>query len=102
MFQYMAYLALMALGSFALAVFFGPEIPFKRLALSLLLAVPVFFVWDFLAVERGHWSFNADKVLGFFVLNQPIEEVLFFIIAVSFYVILWEAARKWSTSTRPQ
>ena len=100
MLEYFSYLVLIALGSLALAKTFGIEVAFKRLFSLWLIVVPLFFIWDFLAVERGHWSFNASKVVGVFLLNQPVEEALFFVAATVFYVVLWEVVKKWSTSSR--
>ena len=97
MLEYFSYLLLMSAGCLALATAFSVKISLKRLFSLWLVVVPVFFLWDFLAVERGHWAFNPEKVIGFFVLNQPIEEILFFVIASAFYVVLWEVGKKWST-----
>lgn len=38
----------------------------------------LFLVWDFIFTRIGIWSFNKDYVLGFYLLNLPLEEVFFF------------------------
>lgn len=45
---------------------------------ALIVAVP-FLIWDFVFTENGFWGFNADYILGFYVFNLPIEEILFFL-----------------------
>lgn len=37
------------------------------------------FIWDKIAVERGHWAFNPDMVTGWWA-GLPVEEHLFFIV----------------------
>ena len=45
---------------------------------SILITGLFFIIWDVIFTERGVWSFNPNYISGFYILNLPIEEVLFF------------------------
>ena len=66
-----------------------------RLLISSILPVSlVFILWDVLAVYRGHWSFNMGHMLGIVVINQPLEEVVFFFAVPFYYITIWELSKK--------
>ena len=44
----------------------------------LMVSLP-FIIWDSWAVSQGHWSFNPDYIIGLYIGNLAVEEVLFFI-----------------------
>jgi lycopene cyclase domain-containing protein len=46
---------------------------------AILFTAIVFMVWDELFTRMGIWGFNRAYVSGVFILNLPIEEVLFFL-----------------------
>lgn len=39
----------------------------------------IFILWDLLYTHLGVWGFNSNYVLGYYLYNLPIEEILFFI-----------------------
>lgn len=46
---------------------------------GLIVGIP-FLVWDYLFTASGFWGFNPDYLCGFYLLNLPLEEVLFFVV----------------------
>lgn len=51
----------------------------------------VFFVaWDMLFTAWGVWSFNPEFILGIYVFNLPLEEVLFFLCVPYSCVFIYE------------
>lgn len=46
---------------------------------SMLLAGIPFLIWDSFFTKWEIWGFNPDYLTGFFLLNLPLEEVLFFV-----------------------
>lgn len=62
---------------------FHPRIRFykewKHFLLPCLLTATFFIAWDILFTHLNVWSFNTSYVIGLYVFNLPIEEILFFI-----------------------
>lgn len=91
-FEYAAYLMVILLGTRALQFYwkigFGGKQ--KQLLAALILTAVFFVAWDALAVAAGHWSFDSRFLIGFFVVNQPIEEIAFFFLVPFFYLTIWE------------
>lgn len=50
----------------------------------------VFLIWDYLFTILDVWSFNPDYVVGFYILNLPIEEILFFITVPFACIFIYE------------
>lgn len=45
----------------------------------LIIGIP-FLIWDVWFTKMGVWGFNPDYLVGFDIVNLPIEEVLFFVV----------------------
>ena len=62
---------------------FHPKLKFyknwKAFFLSNVIVSLIFIVWDILFTRLGVWGFNPDYISGFYFINLPIEEILFFI-----------------------
>ncbi|HEY7857004.1 MAG TPA: lycopene cyclase domain-containing protein [Candidatus Nanopelagicales bacterium] len=65
----------------------------RRLALTVLPVLAVFFAWDAYAVAAGHWHFDASRIVGLHVAGVPVEEVLFFLVVPVAAVLTLEAVR---------
>lgn len=42
----------------------------RRALIAILPVSSIFLIWDFYAVSRDHWDFDADQTLG---INGPLE-----------------------------
>lgn len=68
----------------------------KRLLLTLLPVLVVFLTWDALAISAGEWSYH--RLVGLWVGNLPVEELLFFLVIPTCAVLTLEAVH----ARRPQ
>ncbi|AKQ45988.1 membrane protein [Rufibacter radiotolerans] len=59
---------------------------FPAMALSAL----CFITWDILFTQHGVWGFNPDYLVGIYVFNLPLEEVLFFVTVPYACVFIYE------------
>jgi lycopene cyclase domain-containing protein len=46
---------------------------------SVMICSAIFLSWDSYFTDRGVWGFNDDYLSGVYILNLPLEEILFFI-----------------------
>mgnify|MGYP001591276846 CR=1 FL=1 len=93
---YLGYLTLALIGSLLLARVFGISFAGKKKAIlfSLIPTAIVFILWDSWAVSQNVWEFGLEQMLGILIENQPVEEILFFLIIPFFGIVLWEIANK--------
>jgi lycopene cyclase domain-containing protein len=78
----------------------------RRLLLALVPELVVFSAWELYAVSRGHWTFDAQQVLGARLPGGiPVEEVLFFLVVPVCAVLALEAVRTvtgWNAGYPPE
>ena len=66
----------------------------RRLAVALVPTVAIFYVWDAVAIARGHWTFNPSFVTGWTLpLGVPVEELSFFVVIPICALLSLEAVR---------
>ncbi|AAK43013.1 lycopene cyclase domain-containing protein [Saccharolobus solfataricus] len=53
---------------------------YVKLLKSIGIVSPIYLFWDFLATWRNSWTFNPKYVAGIYVIDLPIEEVMFFLV----------------------
>ena len=95
-FGYMAMLTFTIIGSFWLEIVLkiGVLKRIKRVLLSILPVAIFFLAWDAYAIDRGHWYFDQDQILGIFgPFNIPLEEFLFFTVIPMAAIMTIEGVR---------
>jgi lycopene cyclase domain-containing protein len=66
----------------------------RRLLRTLVPVVGVFYVWDAVAIARGHWWFDRRYVTGIELpLGVPLEELVFFVAIPLCALLTFEAVR---------
>jgi lycopene cyclase domain-containing protein len=92
--HYLYLLLLLFTISYPLLKSFEEKISFARkwkyLFPGIILSAIFFIAWDIWFTLIGIWKFNPDFVLGFYLLNLPLEEWLFFIIVPFSCVFIYE------------
>jgi len=98
--RHLAYLAVLAfclLGTLPLEVRLGVRVyrrP-RRLLLTLLPVVAVFYLWDVYAIAADHWTFDPTQTVGLVLPGAvPVEELLFFVVVPTCAVLAFEAVRR--------
>jgi len=92
-------LVLVFISIFAIGVNFGFKLRFsKQIKIFIkmdLFILGIYLVWDFWAVNKGSWFFDAKQIIGWKLFNQlPIEEILFFVIVPLMTVLTYLALSK--------
>ena len=63
-----------------------------RLALALVPMLVIFYVWDAIAIARGHWDYSPAHTTGWlFPAAVPLEEVVFFVVIPLCGLLTFEA-----------
>jgi lycopene cyclase domain-containing protein len=103
-FQYLLVMAACVAITLPLEFAFGARVwrrP-RRLVAALAPVVAVFYVWDAVAIERGHWWFEERYVSGVVLpLGVPLEELVFFVVIPICALLSLEAVRNILAGTTP-
>jgi len=95
-FGYMAMILFTVFGSFWLEIVLkiGVLRRVKRVFFSILPVAIFFLIWDAYAIDRGHWYFDPDQILGIFgPFDIPLEEFLFFTVVPMAAIMTIEGVR---------
>ncbi len=64
----------------------------RRLLLAVLPLLVIFYVWDAVAIARGHWDYSPAHTTGWLLpFAVPVEEVVFFIVIPLCGLLTFEA-----------
>lgn len=94
-YTYFLILGLSIIGPLALS--FDRKVAFFRkwrfLFPAMLLPVVCYLVWDIVFTRAGVWSFNPRFIKGLYLVNLPLEEVLFFLVVPYCCAFIYECIR---------
>ena len=63
-----------------------------RLLLALAPALVAFYVWDAVAIARGHWDYSPSATIGVLLPGTvPVEELVFFLVIPVCGLLTYEA-----------
>lgn len=63
-----------------------------RLLIALVPAVVVFYLWDAIAIARGHWTYSPVHTTGWLLPGAvPVEELVFFVVIPICGLLTYEA-----------
>ncbi len=65
----------------------------KRLALSMLPVTLLYIVWDVIATDQGHWSFDSAYAGGWRLFGLPLGELLFFFVVPYACIFIYEVVK---------
>ena len=86
---------------FPLLLSFDKKVAFYRswpaLWPAILVNALVFIVWDVQFTENGVWGFNEEYLVGIYLFNLPIEEILFFITVPYACVFIYDVLNAYIT-----
>ncbi len=53
----------------------------RRLLLAVVPVAAIFYVWDVVAIARGHWTYSPERTTGVLLPGRvPLEELVFFLV----------------------
>jgi lycopene cyclase domain-containing protein len=95
-YQYLLLMAACLVITLPLEFVFGARVWRRpaRLVTALVPVVGAFYVWDVIAIQREHWSFNPRYTTGVILPGGvPLEELVFFVVIPICALLSYEAVR---------
>lgn len=74
----------------------------KTIFPAILIVGTGFVLWDIYFTDNGIWGFNPDYLTGLYLVNLPIEEVLFFVIVPYCCVFIYEVIKAYFPNFKPK
>lgn len=65
----------------------------KHIIPAILIPGSLYLLWDFFFTRVGVWSFNPKYILGVYIINLPLEEVVFFFCIPYACLFIYECLR---------
>ena len=93
---YFAMLLFTLCGSFWLEIVLKVRVlkRIKQVAFSVIPVALIFLGWDAYAISKGHWTFDAEQIVGIRgPFSIPLEEFLFFLVIPIAAIMTLEAVR---------
>lgn len=90
--EYLLFNLIVFLGPLILSlvpIFFEKKPNLKSALFAISIPAILFLIWDYLVIGF-FWSFNEKYILGYRILNIPIEEILFFFTVPYSCLLVWE------------
>ncbi|WP_018342988.1 lycopene cyclase domain-containing protein [Cytophaga aurantiaca] len=88
--------------SFPFILSFDKKVAFYKKWKSLFPAIAIiglfFIIWDIIFTKNGIWEFNEKYLIGTYIYNLPVEEVLFFIFVPYSCVFIYACIKAYFSS----
>jgi len=73
----------------------------KHLFPAMAITAMIFVCWDYFFTLKGIWGFNTKYLMGWHMLNLPVEEVLFFFCIPFSCIFIYELIRHFQKTDIP-
>lgn len=71
---------------------------FPNLFIAMSITAFLFLIWDYFFTSNGIWGFNAKYLIGIYIFNLPLEEILFFFAIPFSSIFIYEVIKYYNSS----